>query len=117
MKPKITILIDRMPKSCNECPFCEWFDKDAHGKGKHEVACCLMGTCGNILYGDQLSPKKCNALMLKKNYVQSYVYAVLDEAETEFTKYLPLKDKTGAGYYASLNKIREKFINADFTRE
>lgn len=55
--------------------------------------------------------------MLKKNYVQSYVYAVLDEAETEFTKYLPLKDKTGAGYYASLNKIREKFINADFTRE
>lgn len=48
----MTILIDRMPKSCNECPFCEWFDKDTHGKGKHEVACYLMGTCGNILYGD-----------------------------------------------------------------
>ena len=99
-------MVDKMPKSCEECPFCEYFEKDVHGKGKHEVACYLMGTCGNILYGDQLSPKVCNAFMLEKNYLQCHTNQVIDKVEAEFTKYLPLKNKTGAGFYTKLNKMR-----------
>ena len=53
------IYVDEMPKSCENCPFCEYFDKDAHGKGRHEVACFLAGTCENILFGNKISPKNC----------------------------------------------------------
>lgn len=53
------IFVDELPKSCEECPFCEYFEKDAHGKGKHEVACYFNGSLGNILYGNQTSPKTC----------------------------------------------------------
>ncbi len=53
------VYVDELPKSCEECPFCEYFEKDAHGKGKHEVACYFNGSLGNILYGNQTSPKTC----------------------------------------------------------
>ena len=53
------IYVDEMPNSCQKCPFCEYFEEDAHGKGKHEVACYFNGSFGNILYGNQTSPKTC----------------------------------------------------------
>ena len=53
------VYVDELPKSCEKCPFCEYFDKDAHGKGKHEVACYFNGSLGNILYGNQTSPQTC----------------------------------------------------------
>ena len=53
------VYVDELPNSCQKCPFCEYFEKDAHGKGKHEVACYFNGSLGNILYGNQTSPKTC----------------------------------------------------------
>jgi len=49
-------------KDCENCPLCEYFDRDAHGKGKHEVACLYEGTFNNILYGNQFNPKNCGII-------------------------------------------------------
>lgn len=53
------VYVDELPKSCQKCPFCEYFEEDAHGKGKHEVACYFNGSLGNILCGNQTNPKTC----------------------------------------------------------
>lgn len=34
---------------------------------------------------------------------------IVGEIEKNFTEYLPLKDKTGAGFYCRLNAILEKY--------
>lgn len=34
---------------------------------------------------------------------------IVREVENNFTEYLPLKDKTGAGFYARLNAILKKY--------
>ena len=34
---------------------------------------------------------------------------IIDEIEKSFTEYLPLKDKTGAGFYGQLNAILKKY--------
>ena len=34
---------------------------------------------------------------------------IMEEIEKNFTEYLPLKDKTGAGFYARLNVILKKY--------
>ena len=34
---------------------------------------------------------------------------IVEEIEKNFTEYLPLKDKTGAGFYARLNAILKKY--------
>ena len=34
---------------------------------------------------------------------------IVEEIEKNFTEYLPLKDKTGAGFYCRLNAILKKF--------
>lgn len=51
---------DMPKKTCENCLLCEYFEKDAHGKGKHEVACLYEGTLNNILFGDKLCPENCN---------------------------------------------------------
>jgi D-serine deaminase-like pyridoxal phosphate-dependent protein len=61
------VYVDELPKSCEKCDFCEYFDKDAHGKGKHEVACYFNGSFGNILYGNQTSPKTCSLQSLSEH--------------------------------------------------
>ena len=48
---KIYLKKEDMPKNCGECPCCYYFDKDAHGKGKHEV-CCTMLTFWDNLVGN-----------------------------------------------------------------
>lgn len=62
----MNIYVDKKPKSCENCPFCEYFNKNAHGKGRHEVACFLAGTCENILFGNKISPKNCSLKTLKE---------------------------------------------------
>ncbi len=107
------MLIDKELKSCKDCPFCMYFDKDVHGKGKHEIACWFNGSLGNILYGDQLSPNTCSVFTLEEDYLEAHTNQIIDKVEAEFTKYLPLRDKTGAGFYAKLNKIRGRYKDAD----
>lgn len=34
---------------------------------------------------------------------------IVEEVEKNFTEYLPLKDKTGAGFYGRLNAILKKY--------
>lgn len=58
------IYVDELPKSCAECKFCEYYEEDVHGKGMHEVACCLNGFLTNALWGDQLEVKYCPHLKL-----------------------------------------------------
>lgn len=38
---------------------------------------------------------------------------IVEEVEKNFTEYLPLKDKTGAGFYGRLNAILKKFGGED----
>ena len=38
---------------------------------------------------------------------------IVEEVEKNFTEYLPLKDKTGAGFYCRLNAILKKFGGKD----
>ena len=38
---------------------------------------------------------------------------IVEEVEKNFTEYLPLKDKTGAGFYLRLNAILKKFGGED----
>ena len=38
---------------------------------------------------------------------------IVEEIEKNFTEYLPLKDKTGAGFYCRLNAILKKFGGED----
>jgi hypothetical protein len=56
------IYVDELPKSCEECDFCEYFGKDAHGKGQHEVACWFNGFLTNALLGDIIEAKHCTHL-------------------------------------------------------
>ena len=46
-----------MPKNCGEGPCCYYFEKDAHGKGKHEVCCTRGGTWENLIGNPNF--KKC----------------------------------------------------------
>lgn len=75
------VYVDELPKSCEKCGFCEYFDKDAHGKGKHEVACYFNGSLGNILYGNQTSPQTCPLQSLS-----DYTKQVRKEACEEIAK-------------------------------
>ena len=38
---------------------------------------------------------------------------IVEEVEKNFTEYLPLKDKTGAGFYLRLNAILKKYGGED----
>ena len=38
---------------------------------------------------------------------------IVEEIEKNFTEYLPLKDKTGAGFYSRLNTILKKYGGED----
>ena len=38
---------------------------------------------------------------------------IVEEIEKNFTEYLPLKDKTGAGFYSRLNAILKKYGGED----
>ena len=38
---------------------------------------------------------------------------IVGEVEKNFTEYLPLKDKTGAGFYCRLNAILKKYGGED----
>lgn len=44
-----------------------------------------------------------------KQQLQAQPKQILDEVEQAFTDYLPLKEKTGAGFYGKLNTIRKKY--------
>lgn len=56
------IYVETMPETCENCEFCEHFEKDAHGKGKHEVACYFNGFLTNALLGDTINAKHCSHL-------------------------------------------------------
>ena len=56
------IYVETIPETCEECEFCEHFGKDAHGKGKHEVACYFNGFLTNALLGDTINAKHCSHL-------------------------------------------------------
>lgn len=58
------IYVETIPETCEECEFCEYFGKDAHGKGKHEVACYFNGFLTNALLGDIINAKHCSHLKL-----------------------------------------------------
>ena len=101
------IYVDELPKNCAECKFCEYYEEDVHGKGMHEVACCLNGFLTNALWGDQLEVKYCPHLKLitdrlaeeRKKVVQEIKNAVepamagynprwLETSETSFNRVL-----------------------------
>lgn len=56
------IYVEKIPETCEDCEFCEHFGKDAHGKGKHEVACYFNGFLTNALLGDIINAKHCSHL-------------------------------------------------------
>ena len=64
------VYVDELPKNCQKCTFCEYFEEDAHGKGEHEVACYFNGSFGNILYGNQTSHKTCPLQTIADNNKQ-----------------------------------------------
>ena len=45
--------------------------------------------------------------------LKSQAKEIVEEVEKNFTEYLPLKDKTGAGFYSRLNAILKKYGGAD----
>lgn len=45
--------------------------------------------------------------------LKSQAKEIVEEVEKNFTEYLPLKDKTGAGFYLRLNAILKKFGGED----
>lgn len=73
------VYVSEMPKSCEECPFCEYFKKDAHGKGKNEVACYLCGFIENVFVGDKLNAKNCKYLQSLTDYTKQVRKEVCEE--------------------------------------
>ena len=45
--------------------------------------------------------------------LKSQAKEIVEEVEKNFTEYLPLKDKTGAGFYSRLNAILKKYGGED----
>lgn len=44
-----------------------------------------------------------------KQQLRELLKKIVDEIEQEFTNYLPLRDRTGVGFYGKLNAIRKKY--------
>ena len=57
---KIYFKKEDMPKNCGECPCCYYYEKDAHGKGKHEICCTVYDFFENLIGTPNF--KKCNVI-------------------------------------------------------
>ena len=93
------VYVDELPKSCQKCHFCEYFEEDAHGKGKHEVACYFNGSLGNILYGNQTSPKTCPLETLADHDKKVRAEVVAEIKQKAVHSHFGYMGKTEKGYY------------------
>jgi len=105
------IYVDEMPVSCEKCPLCIYFDRDAHGKGKHEVACSCGGTVNNILFGHKLTPKTCNVLKLIKEHDKEIRKQVCDDIKVNISILLD-KFIRSEEYHRNLILRGRRLINA-----
>lgn len=87
------IYVDEQPETCEDCEFCEYFGKDAHGKGKHEVACYLNGFLTNALLGDTINAKHCSHIKLLSDRLAEERKKVVQEIWKEFEQRLMGKTK------------------------
>lgn len=80
------IYVDELPKRCKECDFCEYFVEDAHGKGKHEVACYFNGFLTNALLGDIIEARHCTHLKLISDRLAEERKMVVQEIRNRLCK-------------------------------
>lgn len=92
------VLVDELPKSCWDCPC---FDS-------YELQCQInYADCENLDIAIERH-KDC-PLHSIKDHDRELVEKVIKEVEDSFTKYLPLKNRTGAWFYGRLNEILKKY--------
>ena len=104
------IYVETKPETCEECEFCDHFEKDAHGKGKHEVACYFNGFLTNALLGDIINAKHCSHLKpLSDRLAEERNKAVQEIREwcKESFDYTKLPNELGC--WVAVN--REEFFN------
>ena len=107
------IWVEKMPESCIKCEWCTLNHKENYGR-----PFCLMarmplynGDRVNEERGqhkDSLSDFDC-PLHSIKDHDRELVEKVIKEVEENFTKYLPLKNRTGAWFYGRLSEILKKY--------
>ena len=78
------IYVETIPETCEDCEFCEHFGKDAHGKGKHEVACYFNGFLTNAILGDTINAKHCSHLKLLTDRLAEEKQKVVTEIKKQF---------------------------------
>ena len=89
------VWVEKMPESCGDCP------------------CCGELTC-NLTEIENIDFKYINKreshcpLHSIKDHDRELVEKVIKEVEENFTKYLPLRNRTGAWFYGKLNEILKK---------
>ena len=66
----------------------------------------------NSVY-EPLYQGKCNEVEELKQQLHDLPKKIVKDIEKNFTEYLPLKYKTGAGFYARLNTILKKYGGED----
>lgn len=90
------IYVKEMPKSCLGCKF---FAQD---RRQCEIELGFEWSEEKQKYND------CPLKSLHE-HDQELVEKVIEEVEDSFTKYLPLKNRTGAWFYGRLNEILKKY--------
>ena len=79
---------------------------------------CLIDTEKNQGVGDYIQIVKLLNQQDKENQqlkqrLHDLPKKIVEDIEKNFTEYLPLKDKTGAGFYSRLNTILKKYGGED----
>ena len=92
------ILIDELPKSCVDCKYF------AEHRRQCNLELCIEWNEVKFKFND------CPLIDIK-DHDKELVAKVLKEVEDSFTKYLPLRNRTGAWFYGRLNEIKKEFEN------
>lgn len=90
------VYVDELPKSCVGCKYF----------AEHRRQCNL-----ELCFQWSEEKQKYNDCPLKSlhDHDKELVEKVLEEVEDSFTKYLPLRNRTGAWFYGRLNEILKKY--------
>lgn len=90
------VYVDELPKSCVGCKYF------AEHRRQCNLELCLQWNEVKFKFDD------CPLKSLH-DHDKELVEKVLEEVEDSFTKYLPLRNRTGAWFYGRLNEILKKY--------
>ena len=98
------VYVEKMPESCAECPC---ISRDYEQGNYCNLEAFDYETCDYSEVRKSIH-KNC-PLQSIKDHDRELVEKVIKEVEENFTKYLPLRNRTGAWFYGRLNEILKKY--------